>query len=722
MKHELWNEAEAVWNMDGVQGGENCPIRMRTEGSVEFVTLSSDELLLSERSLGDGKAVVLKNGFLRMDQHQAVRYRPENDRVSLYIRAKYDKDRPGCFFYSDFLSLCYYGGGIFCAYLGVKTKNGAAYREMPLCKELESGWKDMILTVGNRIVRFYMNGVLRGAFPIEEDLCSPFRDDLMIGAFRCCKPDTYSNCAPFAFFTEMTIDTAALWHKTLSEEEICLLSGVSGCTAAEKDDFSEICRLHNEYFDASAAEDMPRCRELWERITAITSRDPWRPKWHLTQPFGFIYDPCGAFYHNGKYHIYSYHNISYLLNYSSLDHYASDDLFHWYGMPISPLADTENDVYCIYLLNHFTDEEGNVCTLYTGQGLDGKCGILARTDDDLNVYRDKHAVLKKYHHDGHVFRHGDRWYTITSKLCLETREGNLGDPVMMWSSSDLENWREEGEIFCQKKDRRNPNGFMEFPYLLNFGDRDVLILGPHAEYRIGKFDWDTLKFTTDQEEGILLDNTNSFHCFNPLCVDNKGENGAERRIVMALCIDTNGGHHSVPWSCCHVQPRILSLENGHLRQDPLPELEALRGVSFRENDIRLENGQTVESTLCGDSLEINAVITLPEHGRAGIRITSPEGEADTVTVTYCREDDTFLLEGSCKAAGSEKYRAYANGLREVGIRIFTDKRLLEVCVNGQWATTVFKSAADLPRRPVLFTEDSSCLCHKFSVWEMRRSI
>ena len=55
---------------------------------------------------------------------------------------------------------------------------------------------------------------------------------------------------------------------------------------------------------------------------------------------------------------------------------------------------------------------------------------------------------------------------------------------MLWSSSDLENWQERGEIFAQPKDENAASwgdraGFMEFPYLLSFGDKDVLMLGGH---------------------------------------------------------------------------------------------------------------------------------------------------------------------------------------------------------------------------------------------------
>ena len=151
----------------------------------------------------------------------------------------------------------------------------------------------------------------------------------------------------------------------------------------------------------------------------MAGQDSSRPVYHLTQPLGHIFDPCGAFYHGGKYHVFSYRNIFSLLEYASLDHYVSDDLVHWTQWPVGPWADSEHDVFCIYLMNHFMDDQGTPRALYTGQGTRDKFGVLARSDDGLVSYTDKKAVLTRpsrracleggrylvHHHLAHVQGH-----------------------------------------------------------------------------------------------------------------------------------------------------------------------------------------------------------------------------------------------------------------------------------------------------------------------------
>lgn len=718
----IFENADAVWHMNNLLGGENCPYEFLPEGKIRFVELSDDEKRQSQKRGGDGRAIVLEDACLRLNMYQTVRYRPKNNAISVYLRVKIEENTAGSLFYSDFLALELNRSGLFLAYAGVKVKGGAVYREIPLCYREKYGWQDIILTVSNGAISFYIDGVRRARYDIPQDLESPFQDDLIIGGFRCCKPDTYSNGAVFAKFSKITYDTAVLWTRGLSDREIAELSGVFELSKSEYDGediaVMEIARLHNKYFDASAENDAVRCREIWNKLKEIEKNDEKRPLWHLTQPFGFIFDPCGAFYHGGKYHVYSYHNIEYLLNYSSLDHYASDDLVHWYGMPIGPFADSPSDAFCIYLMNHFYDDEGNVRALYTGHGFGGKTGVLARVSDDMTQYTDKHPVITKYHHDGHVFKHDGKWYTITSKLCKAQREGDKGDPVMMWSSDDLEKWTEEGEIFCQKKCPETGGGFMEFPYLLNFGKKDALILGGHpVRYWVGHFDWKKKKFIPDQEESKLLDNTNPFHCFNPLCVDDKGEGGTERRILMAMYCDIGSGDRKIQWGCCHVMPRVLTLENGRLRQDPIPEIEKLHKDNFSAKNIKnnkLFGNNVFEGHISGEALDISATFDSLSKGKVGITLTDRDNEEDRVFVSYDSKTDLFEIGGNVLHGG--KFKAYRKG-DEIGLRIFTDRSLIEIFVNGESAVTSFRGDPAAKRKPSVVTEGKSN-CREFKVWKM----
>ena len=343
--------------------------------------------------------------------------------------------------------------------------------------------------------------------------------------------------------------------------------------------------------------------------------------------------------------------MNYLLEYSSLDHYVSEDLLHWTEWPIGPFTDSAEDIFCIYLLNHIIDEKGNVRALYTGQGHGGKCGILADSNDGMISYTNKKTVLSSYHHDGHVFRHGDRWYTITSRLCKGQRPNEKGDPVMLFSSDDLENWVEEGEIFSQPKTQQNPSGFLEFPYLLFYGDRALLMVGGDVRCFIGHFDWETKRFIPDNPEGVRIDGTDPFYCFNPMCVDHKGEGGSERRIVMGLYPPVGSTDESlIPWNCVHTMPRVLTLEEDHIRLDPIPESEALRSVCHMTGHVSLGSG---ERSAVNDNLppflEISAVFSPQSQGDFGLLLNVGE---DEIKLLYRSGEGRYVISGAVQNPGS----------------------------------------------------------------------
>ncbi|MBR4749702.1 MAG: glycoside hydrolase family 32 protein [Abditibacteriota bacterium] len=706
--------AAGLWHFAGGAGSVTTPFDHEISGGVEFYPLPAGEAEESRKRGGDGNAALLQGGYLLLNTYRARRFRPDGDELTLYVRARLEgPPQEGTFFYSDFLSLGVYPCGtknLAVAFIGARVPGGKNYREVPLALLRGEGWTDLTLTAGNGSIAFWQDGVRLACFPLTHGLAAPFDDDLVLGGFRCLKPDTYETGEPFARFREAAIDTAALWHRVLEPARISALCGGKRLSVKSPDRFDKAVAACNAFYDASCRRSEADCRDAWKVMADLAAEDPARPLWHLTQPFGTIFDPCGAFYYGGRYHVFSYHSIRYTLKYSSLDHYASPDLLHWTGLPIAPMTDADCDVFCIYLLNHFIDDKGDLRALYTAQGKNGKTGVLARSDDGMLSYTDKHTVIGKYHHDGHVFRHNGVWYTITSRLSKGMRPGNLGDPVMLWSSPDLENWREEGEIFCARKDN-GTGGFMEFPYLLFYGDRDVLILGGHpVKYWVGRFDWETLKFIPEHEEGMLLDVVSSFHCFNPLCVDDKGPGGSERRLIMALFPGlNNSGPGLLPWACCHAMPRVLTFNGERLCQEPAPEFEALRGPATDTGTLTLR-GEYTAATEC-KALEMS-VSFHSLKGRAGLRFLLEDGSEAVAGLDPA--DGSVGIAGAASMTGSGP--GYFSAGDRADLRIFVDRQLLEVFVNGQTCTTSLNSGI---REIRIFSDDTAPL--SATVWQLSGS-
>jgi beta-fructofuranosidase len=731
-----FDDARIVWHLETRTANENYPLALKVNGNVQVgQQLDPGECAQSLRRGGDGFAAIFEGGWLSLDVNRAKTVRPEGNAVSLYVRAWVGPEKSGTLVFSDFLALAVHGKGFAICFLGVKTPHGKVFRELPLGPVDRGCWLDLVVRVGDGKLDLFSNGLLVSSVPIEQSLCSPFDEMLQIGAFMWGGPDLYEYGVPGLH--DGKIDTVALWGHALEDGQIALLSGVE--RLGSKDVASVIDRAvrdYNTFFDASVDEDIDTCNRLWMSLREIASEDPCRPTYHLTQPFGSIYDPAGAYYYGGRYHIFSYHNILYLLRYCSLDHYVSDDLVHWQQWPIGPWADCDLDVNGIWLMNHFIDDDGIPSVIYTGLGTARKYGVLARSHDDLLTYGEKRAVLTRYHHDGHVWKEDDTWYTITSRMYKGTRSENRGDGVMLWSSPDLEDWRELGEIFTHPRDEGaahggDRTGFMEFPYLLPFGDKHVLMLGAHpVRYWVGHFDLAQVRFIPETPHGLLLDYTNPFHCFNPLCVDDKGPGGTPRRIVMALEARLNdGGFDGLPWNGVHVIPRSLQLEVDHLRQDPLPEMQSLRGAHHAQRDITVEPGTTGYLDRRGDTLEVIAEFEPGQADCFGLKLRLSDDGASFVRVWYDTATDEYGLDGSVpnlptpsgSTPGMGRGPSYLTEGQPIRMHVFLDKLLVEVFINGQTCTSV---AQDRDPRCVgldLFSEGAAVLCTQLDVWDMNRA-
>lgn len=687
-------------------GGLYFPFSFEKHGEVELAELEGDELEEAKKHGGDGSVVILKNGAnLRVNSYRARCLRPKNNEISLFLRAFVNEKEWGSLFYSDFLGLSIHDTGLAIAYLGVTTPEGKLYREIPLGMIKRGKWSNFFFVVGNGQMKFYCNDTLVSEFPFEQKIVAPFDDDLAIGVFRSPKPDTYGTSIGHTGFKNLVVDTVKVWDRAITQEEVEKLGGYK-ISVAEESVQLEMCRNYNALFDASMKRDVALCKKYYDKCDELARLDVTHPEFHLVPPAGHLFDPCGAFYYDGKYHVFSYHNLLYLLEFASLDHYVSEDLLNWTAYPMGPLADSEHDVFCIYLMNHFIDDDGKVRILYTGQGYEGKRGIMAESNDNLVSYVNKRAAITKYHHDGHVFKHGNTWYTITSHLTKGQHPECQGDPVMLWSSSDLENWTEEGIMF-------ETDGFMEFPYLLTFGDKDVMILGGYKQrYWVGKMDWEAKKFIPDNPIEKRIDQTNHFHCFNPLCVDNKGENGAQRRIVMAL-YSGESSNDPIFRGGVHLLPRELTLCGDYLKQMPIPETKKARRNYIGEENIVLNEEIRNVKIGTGNCFEANAEFSGESKGRCGIKIKDADNEA----VLYFDTDSrNFGVDGTLRDKGEGP--SYIPAGEDFRVNVFCDKWLVEVFVNGQVCSTAILKPLSENTEISVFCEGSGCVT-KADFWIMK---
>ena len=253
-----------------------------------------------------------------------------------------------------------------------------------------------------------------------------------------------------------------------------------------------------------------------------------RPKIHFTPEKGWMNDPNGLVFYQGKYHLFYQHD-PYSLVWDTMHwgHAVSDDLIHWEHLPIALYPD---DIGVIYSGSCFVDTD-NV----TGWGSDGKpallafytshkmdtsreCQCLAYSTDGVSFqkYEGNPIIPGKDHtpaRDPQVFRNtilGGYSMVLTREKCVE-----------FYRSSDFISWAKTGEF-------RLPDyalhGMIECPCMFCTDGKYVLMLSmdvpeseygkfpeeavPHArvmQYFTGSFDGMCFAADPSQKEVLLVD-------------------------------------------------------------------------------------------------------------------------------------------------------------------------------------------------------------------------
>ncbi|SEK17913.1 Sucrose-6-phosphate hydrolase SacC, GH32 family [Parapedobacter koreensis] len=673
-----------------------------------FTNLHTEERAW-DRFVGDGisfdsndGALFTGNGYLEVAHRRFGSRLPVSGTLALEIKP----EQAGGIFWTPTLSMAITDGGTLVLMASVGDKRGSMYREIPIGKMAMGQWHQVVVSYGDRQLDVVVNGVRLLTKQLQGVIQPQVPGAVLIGAWKAADPPVGNfpkAVQDFLFERRFRgyIRYVAYWDYPFSERAVADLCHVQRIDGAQEDAASTMYRHYDAFFERSRAGDVKQVREIGKTMRHYMAQDPRRPSFHLTAPMDAILDPAGAVYHGGKYHLYSYRNMISLLAYTPLAHFVSDDLLHWDDYPIALWPDDSLDTYGIWLGNIWLADQQRPRMFYTALGQTGKYGVMAESDDDLITFGNKKLVMSDMeHHDGHVWKDEDTYYALTTRQHWGRSADSLGDDIVLLASTDLLRWETRGTIFNARKHREPKDnqqqwGFAEYPYLLPFGDKYVLMLGTRpARYWVGTFDSDKPAFIPDNAEGMLLDYLNPFHCFNPLTVDAAGPQGSQRRIIHALQLYASGEVGGIRWSGTHVTPRVLELVDGRLTQTPVPELDKLRKLHSSSVNFRLDAAVQKKFVTLEDG-RADVVIEVPngQRGIFGFHIASGTNSADTAVVFFDLTSNRFGVKGGIKVPVDYPELGDAPAFlpqdsRSASMRVIIDGSLIEVFVNGQSCTGV----------------------------------
>lgn len=354
--------------------------------------------------------------------------------------------------------------------------------------------------------------------------------------------------------------------------------------------------------------DLKKLVSLVESLGADKAEsDPHRQRFHVQPTVGWLNDPNGLCKIGDTYHVfYQYGPFDVTGGVKHWGHVTSKDLMHWERQPVMLYPDEPFDCHGVYSGSALV-EDGTMYLYYTGnvkhpgdydyikQGRGhnvclavSKDGIHLDSKQCLLYNKDYPAGLTCHVRDPKVFAYEGRYYMVLGARTVEDK-----GEVLVWKSTDKLHWTCINTLTTPET-----FGFMwECPDLFELDGQWFLAVSPQGIecqniYGCGYFpvygDWRgacTLGDFHHTDFGFDYYAPQSF-------VD------GTRRIQigwMGMPDADYGNPTDFGWQHCMTVPRELTRGGDRLLQNPVAELNALRGEA-----VALPDGETVTADPCFD--------------------------------------------------------------------------------------------------------------------------
>ena len=328
-----------------------------------------------------------------------------------------------------------------------------------------------------------------------------------------------------------------------------------------------------------------------QKLSKLNEKD--RPLLHLTPEIGWMNDPNGFSWYDGKYHLF------YQYNPDDLDwgppkwgHAISDDLIKWERLPIALTPGDDYDSYGCF--SGTAIDTGRHMIMYTGFRLDPEETTIRGFQTQCMAFGDG-IRYEKYEgnpvipsdglpegYDPHEFRDSKLWQEAdgTFRAVLASHHEEHGAQILLYRSEDGLHW-EFVKVLAQNDGK--PGWMWECPDFFQMGDSYVLIVSTMGQVEnlciIGDYDSEHEVFT-ERAWHTLEQGFDLYACETMLTPDGRRvligwmqnpQTAEKREIEFPI-----NGQMSIP--------RELVLEGDRILQRPVREL-----MQYREDEIMYRN-------------------------------------------------------------------------------------------------------------------------------------
>lgn len=334
------------------------------------------------------------------------------------------------------------------------------------------------------------------------------------------------------------------------------------------------------------------------QLRTLVNSDPYRLRFHLMPPTGWLNDPNGLCVFQGTTHIYhQYSPFTALWGMKTWGHYTTKDWIHFTECEPFLFPDIQEDKDGVYSGSAFV-KDNQIHFFYTGNVkyldktydyiMDGReQNTIKVISKDGFTHGKKHCLMKnedypndmsKHIRDPKVFEVDGIWYMV-----LGARSNKNKGCVLIYRSLDFSTWDYHMRIETDK-----PFGYMwECPDLVKLDETWFLICCPQGVAQEGIHYANVYQCGYFVLDLNLEDKTYHIHNFYELdrgfdiYATQSYQDESGRRILLAWMGIPDADYHNEPtvekgWHHALTMPRVLTTKNNRIIQQPLKEMKALR--------------------------------------------------------------------------------------------------------------------------------------------------
>jgi len=467
-------------------------------------------------------------------------------------------------------------------------------------------------------------------------------------------------------------------------------------------------------------------------------KHPHYPRYHFTSPENQTNDPNGLSYWNGKWHMF-YQGYPPEDPRQHWGHAISDDLIHWRDLPYAIYPNPEDKCYSgsVYI------EDDRAIAIYHGV----EEGTMVAVSDDpllLNWEKVTGAAVIPFPKPGEppvpynifdpcIWKHDNTYYALTAGA----RGGKQSRTFYLHRSEDLADW-EYLHPFVENDRFGLLGDDGATPYFWPIGDRHILIHFSHmsgGKYIIGEYDTTRQKFIAEEGGDFNFGSSAPGGVHAPSAFPD-----SEGNIIVIF--NMNEAKETEGFDRIMSLPRKLSLRedffHNPLNVEPAGDIESLRGEHVHLGPMTIPaNREIVLEGVEGNSMEVMAEFEPHNNQSLELKVLRSNDESEYTRILFMRnrgyrirgvrkpcvvsiDTSRSSLASDVKLRPPETAQVELSGLEPLKIRVFIDRSVVEVFINGRQcvATRVYPENPDSLGVSIRALGNEAHLTY-FDAWQMK---